>query len=245
MAYWNSDITRCSSAWFWNGWGPVLDLDRDGELRRLVELDDSFVGEILYPPLCFCCWLFPWFEFIFIEYGYINYSISLRYRSRFHSATLPLAIPFRYATARVSIRYATARVSIRYATARDSIHSIPFHFISFIPFHSISFHFIPFHSISFHFISFITIHKQISRCIIIITTVQWKENTPKRLLMRCLGLKNTAHRVSTKSSLNQWTAQFYPISLKPAIFRTYCSMALLAPEKPPPSLISLMLTSQN
>ncbi len=96
MTYWNSDITRCSSAWFWKGWGPVLDLDRDGELRRLVDLDDSFVGEILYPPLCFCCWLFPWFEFIFIEYGYINYSIPLRYRSRFHSATLPLAIPFHF-----------------------------------------------------------------------------------------------------------------------------------------------------
>jgi hypothetical protein len=89
-------------------------------------------------------------------------SIPLRCRSRFHSATLPLAIPFRYAAARDSIplrcRYAAARDSIplrcRYAAARDSIPLRCRYAAATLPlrcrsrFHSIPFHSIPFHSIS-------------------------------------------------------------------------------------------------
>jgi hypothetical protein len=69
-------------------------------------------------------------------------SERFRCRSRFHSATLPLAIPFRYAAATLPLaipfRYAAATLPLaipfRYAAATLPL-AIPFHSI---PFHSIS-----------------------------------------------------------------------------------------------------------
>jgi hypothetical protein len=101
------------------------------------------------------------------RYAAARDSIPLRYRSRFHSATLPLAIPF--ATLPLAIPFATLPLAIPFATLPLAIPfatlplAIPFHFISFhfISFHFISFHFIPFHSISFHFISLQYINKSL------------------------------------------------------------------------------------
>jgi hypothetical protein len=56
-------------------------------------------------------------------------SERFRCRSRFHSATLPLAIPFRYAAATLPLA-----IPFRYAAATLPL-AIPFHSI---PFHSIS-----------------------------------------------------------------------------------------------------------
>jgi hypothetical protein len=82
-------------------------------------------------------------------------SERFRCRSRFHSATLPLAIPFRYAAARDSIplrcRYAAATLPLaipfRYAAATLPL-AIPFRYAAATLPLAIPFHSIPFHSIS-------------------------------------------------------------------------------------------------